>query len=224
MHRRLVVVRQEVGHLCHSFVDRGAQRPAMCTPRRLDVLERHHLASVFLAHRAAEEAVAVEEPDFGQVARIVADGDGLTDEPRERRGDSACRISSRSRSSRLSGRRGRKPSPRQASSGVSPISPWIRTWLAQVKNAALSRSSRASDSVGRAAALPPTRCPGSSGSSVVVSKRFAKKQQMQWSKRGAHLLLQTRTRALDGTLRDLFVTWYPGMAANDHQAADRAAA
>ena len=52
---------------------------------------------------------------------------------------------------------------------------------------------------------------------LVVSRRFAKKQQMQWSKKGAHLLLQTRTRTLDGTLRDLFTTWYPAMAANDAQ-------
>jgi hypothetical protein len=52
---------------------------------------------------------------------------------------------------------------------------------------------------------------------AVVSKRFAKRQQMQWSKRGAHLLLQTRTRALDGSLRPLFERWYPGMA-NDNEA------
>lgn len=52
---------------------------------------------------------------------------------------------------------------------------------------------------------------------AVVSKRFAKRQQMQWTKRGAHLLLQTRTRALDGTLRPLFERWYPGLA-NDNQA------
>jgi hypothetical protein len=32
-----------------------------------------------------------------------------------------------------------------------------------------------------------------------VGKRFARKQQMQWMPRGAHLLLQIR--ALDGTLR-----------------------
>jgi hypothetical protein len=51
----------------------------------------------------------------------------------------------------------------------------------------------------------------------VVSRRFAKKQQMQWSKVGAHLLLQTRTKTLDGTLRDLFTRWYPGMAVNDNQ-------
>lgn len=47
---------------------------------------------------------------------------------------------------------------------------------------------------------------------AVVSKRFAKRQQMQWTRRGAHLLLQTRTRTLDGTLRPLFERWYPGLA------------
>src|SRR5688572_6002638 len=59
---------------------------------------------------------------------------------------------------------------------------------------------------------------------LVVSRRFAKKQQMQWSKKGAHLLLQTRTRTLDGTLHDLFTTWYPAMPANDVQPASFAAA
>src|SRR5688572_24132076 len=51
---------------------------------------------------------------------------------------------------------------------------------------------------------------------LVVSRRFAKKQQMQWSRQGAHRLLQTRTKTLDGTLRDLFTTWYPAMAANEN--------
>ena len=50
---------------------------------------------------------------------------------------------------------------------------------------------------------------------AVVSKRFAKRQQMQWTRRGAHLLLQTRTRALDGTLRPLFERWHPGLATNN---------
>lgn len=50
---------------------------------------------------------------------------------------------------------------------------------------------------------------------VVIAKRFNKKQQMQWTRRGAHMLLQIRTRTLDGTLRDLFDDWYPGCAAND---------
>src|SRR5262245_44760060 len=56
---------------------------------------------------------------------------------------------------------------------------------------------------------------------LVVGKRFAKRQQMQWSKQGAHLLLQTRTRTLDGTLRPMFARWYPAMAANDPNAATR---
>ena len=47
---------------------------------------------------------------------------------------------------------------------------------------------------------------------TVVGKRFAKRQQMRWSKRGAHLMLQTRTRTLDGTLRSKFEQWYPGLA------------
>jgi hypothetical protein len=49
----------------------------------------------------------------------------------------------------------------------------------------------------------------------VVDKRFAKKQQMRWSKVGTHRLVQVRTRTLDGTLRETFAAWYPGMAAND---------
>ena len=54
-------------------------------------------------------------------------------------------------------------------------------------------------------------------STVNLGKRFAKKQQMQWSKAGAHLLLQTRTQTLDGTLPETFRRWYPAMAANDAQ-------
>jgi hypothetical protein len=45
----------------------------------------------------------------------------------------------------------------------------------------------------------------------VVSKRFCKKQQMQWSKRGAHLLLQTRVKTLNRELRSVFKRWYPDM-------------
>jgi hypothetical protein len=45
----------------------------------------------------------------------------------------------------------------------------------------------------------------------VISKRFCKKQQMQWSKEGAHLLLQTRVRTLNGELGAIFKRWYPDM-------------
>ena len=46
---------------------------------------------------------------------------------------------------------------------------------------------------------------------TVVGKRFSKRQQMSWSKPGAHLMLQTRTRVLDDTLRAKFQSWYPGL-------------
>ncbi|HTH46344.1 MAG TPA: ISKra4 family transposase, partial [Candidatus Limnocylindria bacterium] len=43
----------------------------------------------------------------------------------------------------------------------------------------------------------------------VVSRRFVKKQQMQWTLRGAHLLLQTRTKVLNDELDEVFRRWYP---------------
>ena len=43
----------------------------------------------------------------------------------------------------------------------------------------------------------------------VVSRRFVKKQQMHWTLRGAHLLLQTRTKVLNNELEDVFRRWYP---------------
>ena len=43
----------------------------------------------------------------------------------------------------------------------------------------------------------------------VVSRRFVKKQQMAWTLRGAHLLLQTRTKVLNDELDDVFRRWYP---------------
>ena len=49
-----------------------------------DVLQRDHLAGVLLADRSAEKGVAVEQPDLGQVARVVADGHRLAHESRER--------------------------------------------------------------------------------------------------------------------------------------------
>jgi hypothetical protein len=46
----------------------------------------------------------------------------------------------------------------------------------------------------------------------VVSKRLVKSQQMRWSQRGAHLLLQIRTQVLNKELRSRFQHWYPGTA------------
>jgi len=46
----------------------------------------------------------------------------------------------------------------------------------------------------------------------VISKRMVKKQQMRWTPRGAHLLLQVRTRVLNDQLADDFHCWYPGLS------------
>jgi hypothetical protein len=42
-----------------------------------------------------------------------------------------------------------------------------------------------------------------------VSKRMVKKQRMAWSPRGAHLLLQIRTRVLDEERENAFRRWHP---------------
>ncbi len=45
----------------------------------------------------------------------------------------------------------------------------------------------------------------------VISKRMKKKQQMRWTKKGAHLLLQVRIKTLNKELRETFHRWYPKM-------------
>ena len=46
---------------------------------------------------------------------------------------------------------------------------------------------------------------------TVISRRMVKKQQMRWTPRGAHLLLQVRTCALNGDLEEKFRGWYPAL-------------
>ena len=46
---------------------------------------------------------------------------------------------------------------------------------------------------------------------------------MRWTERGAHLLLQVRTRVLNEDLRGTFHRWYPGMKADPSQVEDAAA-
>lgn len=43
----------------------------------------------------------------------------------------------------------------------------------------------------------------------VVSKRMKKKQQMRWTQKGAHLLLQLRIKTLNKELEESFKKWYP---------------
>ena len=41
---------------------------------------------------------------------------------------------------------------------------------------------------------------------------MVKKQQMRWTPRGAHLLLQVRTRVLNDDLAEVFRRWYPAFS------------
>lgn len=45
----------------------------------------------------------------------------------------------------------------------------------------------------------------------VIAKRFVKKQQMRWTPRGAHLLLQVRVNVLNNDLQKAFQRWHPGL-------------
>jgi hypothetical protein len=51
----------------------------------------------------------------------------------------------------------------------------------------------------------------------LVSKRMVKQQQMHWTERGAHLLLQVRAKLLNGELRQTFCRWYPRMKESSEQ-------
>lgn len=52
----------------------------------------------------------------------------------------------------------------------------------------------------------------------VVSKRMVKKQQMRWTRRGAHLLLQVRAQVLNHEWRNTFCRWYPAMTQTEDSA------
>ncbi|MGB3586927.1 MAG: hypothetical protein WBA23_10325 [Tunicatimonas sp.] len=45
----------------------------------------------------------------------------------------------------------------------------------------------------------------------IVARRCCKKQQMQWSKKGAHLLLVMRSKVFNEELRECFLQWYPNL-------------
>lgn len=52
----------------------------------------------------------------------------------------------------------------------------------------------------------------------LVARRFCIKQQMQWTKRGAHLMLQARAKGLNEELADCFKKWYPNLKIGAGQA------
>jgi hypothetical protein len=51
----------------------------------------------------------------------------------------------------------------------------------------------------------------------VISKRFCKRQQMQWTKRATHLLLQMRVKTLNHELALLFRRWYPDFSVEEDE-------
>jgi hypothetical protein len=58
----------------------------------------------------------------------------------------------------------------------------------------------------------------------VVSKRMVKKQQMRWTPRGAHLLVQVRTRVLNDNLAHAFRRWHPSFTHADPEREELATA
>ena len=50
----------------------------------------------------------------------------------------------------------------------------------------------------------------------LISKRFVKKQQMRWTPKGAHLLIQVRTQVLNNEWMSKFQQWYPALKADNN--------
>jgi hypothetical protein len=79
---------------------------------------------------------------------------------------------------------------------------------------------RVADFIASSATAPPVwlagsnRMPSSIAESTVnqvISRRFVRKQQMRWQPETAHLLLELRTRTLNGKLRETFQHRWPAM-------------
>ena len=63
--------------------------------------------------------------------------------------------------------------------------------------------------------LPISSAMAESVVNQVISHRFVKKQQMRWSSKSAHHLLQVRTAVLNDELTTHFKRWHPGCTIND---------
>jgi hypothetical protein len=65
-------------NLC-AFLKDLAEVSAVAISRLQDVMERYRRPCQFLANGPTEEAVVVEDPDFGHIAGVVPDDDRLAD-------------------------------------------------------------------------------------------------------------------------------------------------
>jgi hypothetical protein len=94
------------------------------------------------------------------------------------------------------------PEQRKLSKAVAEFGGYIRTNMTSIPN--YGERFRAGEAISSAFV--------ESTVNQVVSKRMVKKQQMRWTPRGAHLLLQVRTHVLNDELAADFQRWYPAFA------------
>ena len=99
-------------------------------------------------------------------------------------------------------RRGRRPEQRKLLKAVTEFGTYVRANAWSIPN--YGERYRAGEPISSSFV--------ESAVNQVVSKRMVKKQQMRWSPRGAHLLLQVRTRVLNDDLAADFHRWYPSFA------------
>jgi len=72
-----------------AVVDGTAQLPASCPSGRFDVAQAEPEVGVGFVDGGADEGVVVVDPDLGDVAGVVADCDGVSDEGCKSRGEVA---------------------------------------------------------------------------------------------------------------------------------------
>ena len=67
-------------------------------------------------------------------------------------------------------------------------------------------------SIAHADKQPVSTVPVESLINRLVNHRMNKRQQMRWSIRGAHHVLQVRVALVNRTLAEIFSRWYPGFS------------
>src|SRR5215510_13707047 len=76
---RVGLPRQIIDYPRHTLIDGTAQGAPMRASRCLNVFEGDYFTRMFITDRTTEEVIVVEHSDFGQVARVIADGDRIAD-------------------------------------------------------------------------------------------------------------------------------------------------
>jgi hypothetical protein len=98
------------------------------------------------------------------------------------------------------------------------------TWVGRARSKATAPELRRLLTVVADMASVPDHCVPEGGRHAcldlhVINKRVCKKPQMAWTPCGAHLLLQIRTRVLNGDWEATFREWYLGFYASPQQVA-----